>query len=165
MTGRVNFSEHEDRWLSLEGRMQDGSVFKLAVTQTGKRKAKPKRKYTKIQDRVQEEISLVMRVSPEQYPHLERLQAALHPERLQTHALLALKGLAVEGPLLRLRAETGQRSRLTGRYGAQEAGQEQGMTAGKIISLLAFLFAGLSHCRADAPPAPAGAPTASPPSG
>jgi len=147
----VQASEYEDPWLTLSGRFQDGSLFKLCATQSGKRKRKPKRKYTKIKDRVQEEVSLVLRVSPEVYPHLERLQASLLPERLRHSARLEINAVQVEGPVVRVRVETGPFGRMVGRSGESTFNNELKLNGEKVIGLFAFLFAGLSHCRVDAP--------------
>lgn len=159
MTGKVDISAREDTWLELGGRLQDGSVFKLSVTESGKRKSKPKRKYTKIQDRIKEEVSVLLRVSPEVYPHLDKLQNTVHPDRLQGNTYLHLDRLQVEGGVVRLRAETGLYVRRILRSSRPETGQENRLTAAKLVSLLAFLYAGLSHCRAGAegtPTAPLG---------
>lgn len=157
MTGKVDIQSREDTWLDLGGRLQDGSVFKLSITEVGKRKSKPKRKYTKIQDRIHEQIALLIRVSPEIYPHLERLQNAVHPERLQGNTLLHLEGLQVEGNVIRIRAETGLYVRRVLRSSRPETGQENRVNAGKLVSLMAFLYAGLSHCRAGAQGTPGAA--------
>jgi hypothetical protein len=150
LTGKISFSEYQDTWLSLGGRMQDGSLFRLAVTETVKRKSKPKRKYTKLTDRCREEVTLVLRVSPAFYPHLDRLQAALHPDRLLSGTGLGVTQCQVNGPSIRVRAVTGLNTRQVLRYSRPETGQEHRIHTGKLIGLLAFVFAGLSHCRMDA---------------
>jgi hypothetical protein len=154
LTGRTTYSEHADRWLSLSGRLQDGSVFKLSVTQSGKRKSKAKRKYTKMHERSEERVRLSLRVPPALYPHLDRLQGALLPDRLQGHAGLILRAFQVQGNVVRLTAESGLFVRQVLRYSRPEGGHEHRMTAGKLVSLLAFLYSGLSHCRPNASPVP-----------
>jgi hypothetical protein len=165
LTGRVNFSEHEDTWFSLGGRLQDGSLFKLAVTQVVKRKSKPKRKYTKVTDRCRDEVTLVMRVPQAAYPHLDRLQASLQPQRLAQHAGMALTVLQAQGASIRAKAvTTGYCTKQVLRYSRPESGVEHRMSAQKVIGLLAFLYSGLSHCRREPPPAAADAATSAAPS-
>jgi hypothetical protein len=164
LTGRVNFSEYEDPWMVLSGRMQDGAAFRLSVEQCVKRKSKPKRKYTKVTDRMCDEVTLVLRAPAEVYPHLDRLQGVLDPQRLAGHVGMHVSGLAVQDGTVRLKAATGYFTKQVLRYGSPETGQEHKIHSSKIVGLLAFIYAGLSHCRIGAEPTPpAGQAAAAPP--
>jgi len=163
--GKTHYAEHEDTWLRLGGRLQDGSLFRLSVTESLKRKSKPKRKYTKITDRSREKVALSLRVSPAFYPHLDRLQARLLPERLLAGAGLTASQCLVSGPTVRVQAVTGLNTRQVLRYSQPQTGQENRINSAKLIGLLAFVFAGLSHCRMDAAAPPAEAPPAAAPTG
>lgn len=154
----ARLSTKEDSWFSLAGAFADGSAFKMEMTLSGKRKAKPKRKYTKLKDRTRDEIALAIRAPVEKYPRLEQLQTHLQPERLHQHSGLQLKAMRPEGNTIRCTALTGIRLSVTGRHGTQRYGEEHALTADKVISLLAFMFAALSHCRPDPAAAGAGAP-------
>lgn len=151
LTGQITTSEHEDEWLRLRGRFADGTIFRLEVTQETKRKSKPKRKYTKVRDRSREKIQLTLRVSQQLYPHLDRLAASLQPQLLMNHAGLQVLGTQVNGNVVRIAARTGVYGRLQGRYGASHSGQENHLNPTKVVGLLAFLYGGLTRCRAEAP--------------
>jgi hypothetical protein len=161
--GKIHHQEFQDPWMRLSGRLQDGSAFRLSIEQCVKRKSKPKRKYTKITDRLQDEVTLMVRVPAEVYPHLARLQGVLHPERLAGHVGLHLEALQTEGETVRVKASTGTFTKQVLRYGSPETGQEHKIHSSKIVGLLAFVYAGLSHCRVGADPAAAEAPPAAPP--
>ncbi len=149
-TGRVQLSEHEDTWLNFKARLRDKSSLQLTVTELDKRKAKPKRKYTKTMDRIREKIALTVRVPTDRYPHLERLQEALRTDQLQTHAGLTVTGIRTEPPsVVRLGAISGEFIRRTLRSGTSLVGQENQLTADKLASLMLLVYAGLSRCGAD----------------
>lgn len=163
LSGKTHFSEFEDTWLRVGGRFQDGSSFRLTVEEAMKRKAKPKRKYTKTTDRSREKVTLLLRVSPAFYPHLENLQPALRPDRLLAGAGLTVTQSRIQGPAIRLQAVTGLHTRQVLRHSQPESGREHRVTSAKLIGMLAFVFAGLSHCRAGAPaPTPPGSAAAPP---
>lgn len=149
----VNHSEHEDAWLSVGGRLQDGSVFRLSVTRFIKRKAKPKRKYTKTNDRIRDEIRLALRVPADHYPHLERLQAALPADRLTQHAMMSLTSFRQEAATVRVEATTLPWGQISLRSGSRQLNAEHRLNGTRLASLMAFLYAGLSRCRDEAPPA------------
>ena len=146
LTGKVTTSDFEDAWLRLGGRLADGSIFRLQVTQETKRKSKPKRKYTKISDRSREKIQLSLRVSQQRYPHLERLQSSLNPQLLANHVALQVCGFQSGGNVIRLAARTLPYSSVKGRYGTAQNGQETKLNTGKVLGLLAYLYGGLSNC-------------------
>lgn len=149
MSGRVNYSDHEDTWLSFRGRMADGSTLKLEVSTSAKRKSKPKRKYTKINDRMRDEVEVVLRVPEGQYPHLERLEGALRPDLLQQNGQMTASGLSLQPGLVRLSATPGMRTGFSGRGGRSENGPK--IQVRHMVSVLAFLYGGLGACRGETP--------------
>jgi hypothetical protein len=148
LTGQVEFSEYQDPWFQLRGQLQDGSLLRVGVTRSGKRKRKPKRKYTKLYDRVGDKIAVSVRVPEGAYPHLERLQNALATDRLVVKAALTPAPVQVRDRIIRLAATTGLYTKRTLRYSTPETGAENRIDGYKVLSLLAYLFAGLTHCHA-----------------
>jgi hypothetical protein len=133
----------------MQARLQDGCVLRLTITRTIKRKAKPKRKYTKINDRVQDEVQVALRVPADRYPHLDRMQTALPADRLPGNAHMTLTGCRVLAQTVALQARTLQWQRVTRRGGTSEVGAGYRVTGNSLASLMAFVYAGLSRCRAE----------------
>jgi hypothetical protein len=162
MTGKVDYCEYEDPWFRLSGRFQDGTVFRLGIQQSVKRKSKPKRKYTKVSDRLRDKVTLALRVPPAVYPDVAPLNTVLDPARLGSHVGLSVVALQAQGHSVRISATTGVFMKQILRSGSPESGAENKVHSSKIVGLLAFVYAGLSHCRvgAQAAPAPDPAPPA-----
>lgn len=163
----VTQSAFEDEWLQFHTRLADGSALRIGVGTDGKRKSKPKRKYTKHSDRMSDVLHIAVRTSPEVYPDLSRLQSAVDPATLRTRAGLVVKRFAVVPPVVRVSLETLPYRSVQGRYGRSDAGHENRISADDVLQALAFVYGGLGACRAPAAGAvakPTGAPgeTASP---
>ncbi len=146
-------SEYTDNWLTLGGRFNDGSVFRLMVTRNVKRKRKPKRKYSKITDRAREKVVLLVRVPSAAYPNLTGVPPELDASKLAQRAGLTVSQCAFQNGALRLTAMTGVHLKQTLRYSAPESGQSNVLDTRKLVSVFAYLFSGLSHHRAQATPA------------
>lgn len=146
--GSVRISEHEDDWFELSGTMTDGSVFRLRVCCHLKRKAKPKRKYTKISDRITDEVVLSLRVPQSDYPDLQSFGLRIPREQFSRQTGMHIKRVAVRGPVIRLSAVTGAQMKRTARGGTQSLGTEHAISGSKLMGLFACTYAALSHCRA-----------------
>jgi hypothetical protein len=137
----------EDTWLELKGRLTDGSIFQLTVTENVKRKTKAKRKYTKIKDRSTCDLSLVLRVPEGLYPSVEQLES-LSGTPLAKQPGLRLAGIRVENSVIRARFETAPMVRATGRAGAVSVTNERHkLDVDKLIAIFALLYAGLSNAQ------------------
>lgn len=145
--GRVHYSEHEDAWLRLRGRLNDGTVLVVRACQEGKRKRKPKHRYVKVKDQTREKVTVLLRVRSETYPHLERLPSALDPQKLAAAESLHVTRADAHGSTVRVTAATGWRVQVRGRRGAEVSGKEHGLTARKLASMLVFVYSGLARCR------------------
>lgn len=172
--GSVRISEHEDDWFELSGTLTDGSVFRLRVCCHLKRKAKPKRRYTKISDRTTDEVLLSIRAPQSTYSNLESFEARLPREQFTRQTGMHIKRIAVRGPVIRLSAVTGVRSSQIGRAGTQSIGTQHAIALGvsppqhsrghdpqnigmdhtisstKLMGVFVCAYAALSHCRASA---------------
>lgn len=146
-------SEYTDNWLTFGGRLNDGSVFRLMVTRNVKRKRKPKRKYSKITDRAQEKVVLLVRLPSVAYPNLATVPPELDAAKLARRAGLTVSQCAFQNGSLRLTAITGVHLRQTLRYSSPESGQSNVVDTPKLISVFAYLFSGLSHHRVQGTPA------------
>ena len=143
-------SEYTDNWLTISGRLSDGSVFRLMVTQNVKRKRKPKRNYTKLAERSREKVVLLVRLPSAAYPQLASVPPELDPAKLAQRAGLTVSQCTFQNGALRLTAVTGTHLKQTLRYSAPEHGLANKIDAPKLISTFAYLFAGLSHHRVKA---------------
>jgi hypothetical protein len=141
-------SEYTDNWLTLAGRLTDGSVFRLMVTKNVKRKRKPKRKYSKITDRGREKVVLLVRLPSAAYPQLTAVPPELDAAKLAQRAGLTVSQCTLQNGSLRLAAVTGVHLKQTLRYSSPEHGIDNQVTTPKLISVFAYLFSGLSHHRA-----------------
>lgn len=147
--GGTRYADYQDVWLTLRGRLQDGAMLRMSVTRVVKRKSKSKRKYTKINDRIHEQIKLALRLPTERYPHLDRLQSVLPADRLGGQARMQLTGFRVNGPSVQAVVATFPWASNTLRSGKSEAHPENKLTSDKLVSLMAFLYAGVNRCRAE----------------
>ncbi len=145
--GSVRISEHEDDWFELSGTLTDGSVFRLRVCCHLKRKAKPKRKYTKISDRFTDEVVLSLRVPQSDYPDLQSFGLRIPREQFSRQTGMHIKRVAVRGPVIRLSAVTGAQLKRTARGGTHSLGTEHAISGSKLMGLFACTYAALSHCR------------------
>ena len=145
MFGSLKRYKYEDTWFTARGMLYDSNRFKITITQNVHRKEKAKRKYTKINERIQEEITLLLKVSPESYPNVDRLAPALQAtvfEGLQVTRMLA------EGNLLRITCATPPATRLQGRYGTNASGWENLATGDTVLRLFLAVYGKLQECRA-----------------
>ena len=152
MSSGARSESREDKWFAWKSRLSDGSACGLAITASGKRKSKSKRKYTKINERLRDKITLSLRLPAQRYPHLELLEQNLQRAALQTRAGLTISGVQTRGSQVRVIAQSGEYGRLLGRGGATPFGEENRTDAAKLLELLASVYGGLSHCGNDDAP-------------
>lgn len=67
----TNFT-YEQPWLQLQGKLMDGSKFRLRVASAVKRKQKQKRKRVKVTETFREKLDLSVTVPPDVYPSLAK---------------------------------------------------------------------------------------------
>lgn len=76
---RRNKINYKDIWFTTKGKLQDGNKFRVIVKQIVRRKEKPKRKYIKINERIQELVSIVLRINRKIYPNINKITKILEP--------------------------------------------------------------------------------------
>ncbi|MHB9108581.1 MAG: hypothetical protein ACYDCO_16110 [Armatimonadota bacterium] len=143
--GSLKRSKFEDAWFTARGMLYDGNRFKITITQNVHRKEKSKRKYTKINERFQEEVTLLLKVSPESYPNIANLAPALQAtvfDGLQVTRMLA------DGNLVRITCATPPATRLQGRYGTNTEGWDNLATGHTVLKLFLAVYGKLQECRA-----------------
>jgi len=145
LLGGLKQYKYEDTWLTARGLLYDGNRFKITITQNVHRKEKPKRKYTKINERFDEEITLLLKVSPDAYPDLNRLTTTLTPGEYDG---LRLTRVQISDGLLRVVCATPPATRLQGRYGATSEGWDSLATGDTILKLFLAVYGKLQECRA-----------------
>ncbi len=137
--------KYSDVWFNAKGSLCDATVFKVKVEQIIHRKEKPKRKYTKIRERIFEEITLVLRISPESYPQWEQLQKSLLPCTLQG---VQVRRIQVRNGIVRIVGVTPVMEKRTERYGAHVFGDGRLTDGDVLLTLFTYVYAQLQNCRA-----------------
>ncbi len=141
--GSIRTFKYRDSWFSARGLLYDGNRFRLTIDQTIHRKEKAKRKYTKINERIEEQITLVLKVSAETYPNLPQLQ--LTPGKFNG---LHITRTDVRNGMVRVRCETPQATTVKGRSGTQAWGYDNLADGATLLKLFVFVYSKLQDCRA-----------------
>jgi len=143
--GSLKRYKYEDVWFTARGLLCDGNRFKVTITQNVHRKEKAKRKYTKVSERFEEEVVLLLKVSPESYPNLANLEATLMPgeyDGLRVTRVLAQNGL------VRITCATSPARRLQGRSGTNNSDWDNLATGDTILKLFLVVYGKLQDSRA-----------------
>jgi hypothetical protein len=137
-----NRKNYRDLWFILKGKLQDGNSFKIKILQLVKRKEKPKPKYTKVRERIQEVISVVLRINKKIYPKLEN-----NSEFLELLQKAQLDQLNLEDNKLRISKRGGLYERVILRSGPQERGKENLVNHQSLLNLFLNIYSALAKCR------------------
>ena len=137
-----------DRWFDCKGELMDGNTFSVRVAQRVRRHTRSgwvtrygKSKYkTKVKERLDERVTLVVKISPETYPRWEELRNVLP---LAAVGNLALTQLHVGNGFVRLSAATAPVKGLGGTVDTSALVDQHSLAA-----LFVYLYAGLQQCRA-----------------
>lgn len=140
----VKTASYEDPWGLLAGRLHDGSSFKVTITHLVKRKSKSKRKYTKIQERHREKVSVALRLDESTYPGLAQLPAQLQGSSVDGMNIIRAE---VVGNVLRVAAITGVVTRFHGRSGWGDFDVQGLVTGQRLLDLLVFIYSKLATLR------------------
>lgn len=133
-----------DHWFTARGQLYDGNRFKISITQIIHRKEKRKRKYTKVNERISEEVTLLLKLDPAAYPHAASIVVP-SPGVVEG---VQITRVQAQGNLLRVTARTPEVHRLTGRGGSTSV-QGDGLAHGDLLLwLLSFAYAQLKDARA-----------------
>jgi len=144
--GNLKRYKYDDTWFTARGLLYDNNRFKITITQTVHRKEKSKRKYTKVNERIQEEVTLLLKVSPESYPHIEKLAPALQSTQFDG---LQITRMLAQGDLLRITCATPPAVRVVGRYGTNTDGWDNLATGDTVLKLFLAVYGKLQECRAE----------------
>lgn len=137
--------KYVDTWFNAKGSLCDATNFKIKIEQTVNRKEKPKRKYTKVRERIEEEITLVLRVAPESYPNWMALQATLLPCVLNG---VQVRRVQVRDGIVRVIGVTGMQETNVGRYGRNVVGDTNLANGDCLLGLFVYVYSQLQACRA-----------------
>ncbi|MHB9025621.1 MAG: hypothetical protein ACYC7E_15870 [Armatimonadota bacterium] len=140
--------KYQDTWFSARGRLYDGNRFRATIEQTIHRKEKAKRKYTKVNERVIEEVTLVLRVSQEGYPNWAQLAQALQPGVVEG---VQITGVQVTNGSVRIKGKTPASIQRTGRAGTQSEGADNLASGDTLLKLFLYVYSQLQNCRAAQP--------------
>ena len=116
----------------------------MTITQNVRRKEKAKRKYTRINERVSEEVTLTLKVAPEYYRNCASLETALRPGEWQ--GLRITRVLAREG-LVRVSCETAEALRRTDRTGTHHSQWDSLADGDTALRLFLYVYGQLENCR------------------
>lgn len=123
------------RWLELEGRLEDGTALCLSVERDIRRKEKPKRKYTKVNERLQDRIDLALRPATSD---AETLRSALPPL-----PGLQVRSLEVRGDRICVSLLTPVATSLTNRAGTYHNDHERLAGGETLLRALVWLYGGV----------------------
>ncbi len=141
--GGVREKNYSDNWFVSKGTLCDGSIFRVSIEQDVKRKEKSKRKYTKINERFTEKVTLSLRVSPEAYPEWSKLSQLLQPGKLPR---LTITRVVVDNATIRVTGVTDAAFLLRGRGSAVSRGEENLTDGDTLLQLFVFTYAQLQQC-------------------
>ncbi len=142
----ISTFKYEDQWFLARGRLLDGTRFKVSITQTIHRKEKRKRKYTKVNERVSEDVTLLLTLDPAAYPNVARVAGLLQPRPLEQ---VEIRRAQVQGQTIRLTARTPELQRFIGRGGSTQEHGSAGLASGDLLLwLLSYVYAQLQEARA-----------------
>jgi hypothetical protein len=143
----VRTLKYADTWFTARGTLHDGNQFRIAVEQSVRRKEKRKRKYTKVNERIAEEVVLTLKISPESYPNHQKLAQMLTTGGMEG---LRVTRAQVENGVARVVGETSLFVRNTGRAGAQTTTGDQHLATGDtLLRLFLYVYDKLQQCRAE----------------
>ncbi|GEM_PF-2117106 len=135
---------YEHPWFKFSGALYDGNRFELEVTQCVKRKEKPKRKYTKVKEKIVEKAVLSLKLNPRLYPAPTQVAEQVTTGHLP-HGINVSRALGRER-VLKIAATTPAAVIVTGRYG--KTGDESNLFDGnKLLGLIIDAYAGLQKSR------------------
>lgn len=125
-------------WMTLQTTLEDGTGLQLGVSTHFKRKARAKRKYTKIKDKIHERLTLTF-IPPKGRRFAPEARARIAPTRLPT---LTLRAVKVSPKAATLTYSSPQMHRVCGRGGWDNGGLTY------LIDEKAALFAIIASYRA-----------------
>lgn len=136
--------KYEDTWFTARGLLYDGNRFRISITQTVNRKEKRKRKYTKVNERITEEVTLLLRVSAESYPGCAQLAQLLHTGEVNG---LRITRAEVHKGMVRVACETSPGLQVSDRSGTRTIGQDTLANGDTLLRLFLYVYALLQQCR------------------
>ncbi len=137
--------KYVDTWFNAKGSLCDATNFKVKIEQTINCKEKQKRKYTKVRERIDEEITLVLRIAPESYPNWPQLQQTLLPCALNG---VQVRRVQVRDGIVRIIGVTGMQEKHTGRYGSNVTGETNLASGDALLGMFIYVYSQLQTCRA-----------------
>jgi hypothetical protein len=143
----ITVKKFADTWFTARGRLSDGNQFRVSIEQVVRRKEKRKRKYTKVNERIVEEVTLALKISPESYPNWQQLAQTLTTGgvdgSLNVTRVQALDGIA------RIVGEMPMMVSNKGRYGTQTSGENHLATGDTLLRLFLYVYDKLQRCQAE----------------
>ncbi|MCU0241194.1 MAG: hypothetical protein MUF51_02075 [Vicinamibacteria bacterium] len=143
LTGGQKNLRYSHAWMELRTRLADGTFVRLAITDHVRRKEKPKRKYTKVNERTVCQASVVARLA-KRYGDAAaieaRLKAAPPLPGLQLHALSA------QNRAVRATFATPAAVSQSGRNSYQQ-GLDKMANGDTLLAALRYIYSGLSPAR------------------
>lgn len=145
MFGQKEFS-YEHLWMKCGGILCDGNKFEIEVTKCVKRKEKPKRKYTKVKERIVEKAEFSIRLNPEIYPKPEQV-AGLVKTGLMPHGITVSRAIGSD-KAIKICAVTPAAILANSRSG--KSGDESNLFNGdKLLGIVIDAYSGIRNSRPD----------------
>ncbi|MHB9133219.1 MAG: hypothetical protein ACYDBB_19285 [Armatimonadota bacterium] len=146
----IRVFKYSDTWFTAKGKLVDDSIFRVSVEQIIHRKEKQKRKYTKVNERIVEKVTLALRVSPTAYPNWAQLNQTLlqsSPNDPPLNGFQIARAGAQNGTV-RVCAVTPMCTSFKGRGGSTQVTGEENLASGDtLLQLFLYVYARLQECR------------------
>ena len=142
LTFPITHYRYVDNWFGASGKLMDGSRFKLKIVQEINRMEKQKKKYTKVKEKISEEVSVFLRPDPTVYPNFANIQQHLP---VGVPGQIEIK-VAIKGNLIKLSAVSGDYIKVSGRQNS-EMNNDALFDGDDLLRLFVYLYTGLQQCR------------------
>lgn len=141
--GSTSLYCYEDEWITMQGKLYDGNAFGLSINQMVKRKERRKKKYTKVKEKIQEDILLTLKIDPETYGGMAKITEKI--QKGASAAGLSIRKVSFEEGKLKVAARGGVVVQM------MEADKSEELTqANTLFQFLFFIYQALGECRTEA---------------
>ena len=147
----VKEKNYEHPWFKCSGSLYDGNKFEMEVVRCVKRKEKPKRKYTKVKEKMVEKAILSLKLNTRVYPDPEQVAQNVKTGNLP-HGISVSRAVG-RNRTLKVAAVTPPAVIVHGRYGI--SGDRENLFNGdKLLGVFIDAYSGLQGARPEQPESP-----------
>jgi hypothetical protein len=139
----VTIYKYAHRWFKIGGALLDGNRYEPEVTDRVTRKEKPKRKYTKVKERVASVLTLKLHFREDRYGNPQSVATAL--QQLQPPSGLGIKALNARGKNLSVVLAAPEMVTVRGRYGTDLTQPGLEVTGNTLLQVMLWAYDGIAR--------------------